>query len=98
MEILPYVNLFFPLFIEYKNLKYLFLVSHLNNLQQQQQQTPHATQNSSQTVTTVRTSSSIDTTTMTTQQVTGITQLPAATSLLNGQNQILNISFSYSSF
>jgi len=58
-------------------------ISQLNNFQQPQQ-AAHATQNSSQTVTTVRTSSSIDTTTMTTQQVTGITQLPANTSLLNG--------------
>lgn len=61
-------------------------IPQLNNYQQQNGITAHATQNSSQTVTTVRTSSSIDTTTMTTQQVTGITQLPQNTSLLNGCN------------
>lgn len=61
-------------------------ISQLSNFQQQQPAiTTHATQNSSQTVTTLRTSSSIDTTTMTTQQVTGITQIPANTSLLNGK-------------
>ncbi|CAF0913134.1 unnamed protein product [Rotaria sp. Silwood1] len=71
----------------------------INTFQQQPAVTPLATQqshqNSSQTVTTVRTSSTIDmqrttltsdTTTMTTQQLTGITQLPATTSLINGCN------------
>ncbi|CAF1206065.1 unnamed protein product [Rotaria sordida] len=57
--------------------------------------TQQSHQNSSQTVTTVRTSSTIDmqrttltsdTTTMTTQQLTGITQLPATASLINGCN------------